>query len=771
MPDNINSIKIQSVNEEARIAYQAYKNKYKTSKQLSDQSVELQNRVVVTKSSPERDSLIYVSSQLSEQSNSMFSEAVAQLKSAEQIDPDVKRKMEVNEQIIAYNSSLPTNSSRDNNRATLNDQPGISDSQSAPTNVSENDIKSGNDKNEIAKDGSSTIDSPAIDYSLNVEEAAKVAEMTTFSVVTPNGTEEIKIDTVGINVKHPDFPKYVDVNKKITGKQVETIDVFAEAVNQNKLAVDQKQQQNKLMDQAEVEQDRPTKAQIFIKADAYRDSSKKNEKESEEKFAIAQKKTSEVKELNSEMVDLRKRIAIPGRTLSVNAIKSEVKPGDLTKEQAKALNPVVDSNENSTIVVSVEPILAANNSESNSSSDFKIATTIPITNFSESTVKDFAVNSFSIANSPVYSEANPIPMNPSLPNGLVFKVQIGAFRKNIPVEKFEGVQPISAETTRPEWIRYCVGLFQTFEPAVVVKKEMQQRGFKDAFVVAYLNGKRIDLNEAYAMISGNKSKPDPLYVQTSQREMSLLRANNIRPENIASIRNNKVDEDEKTFYGENAANLKTSFAALEYAVQVGVFKSATVPNGLKKLMPLFTEQIRTNLYRFTSDHYSQYTSADSMKRVARNGGVKDAFIVVYRNGVQASLASVPLADRRIIISTSVAAPQLETTLNDRQNNLNANLASTVPTVKDETIIYRVQLGAFKNNIPFSSVVTFLAVADKGITQLTDERGLHIFYAGNCDSFLNAASLREEIVSKGIDDAFVVALKDGKRIPITDEMKK
>ena len=766
IPDNINSLKIQPVNEEARIAYQEYKNKYSKSKQLSDQSVELQNRVVVTKSSPERDSLIYVSNQLSEQSNSMFSEAVAQLKSAEQIDPDVKRKMEINEQVIAYNSSLPTNSSRDNNRARLNDQTGISESQKTSENGSENLSKSGNENNETTKDDASS----EIDYTLSSEEAAKVAEMTTFSVVTPNGTEEIKIDTVGINLKHPDFPRYVDVNKKITAKQVETIDVFAEAVNQNKLAVDQKQQQNKLMDQAEVEQDRPTKAQIFIKADAYRDSSKKNEKESEEKFAIAQKKTGEVKELNTAMIDLRKRIAIPGRTLPTNATKVEVKSGDLTNEQDDVLNPVSTSNVKSTTTDTSELTIAANNTKTNLSIDSKTSGIIPTTDFSESTVKDFGRNSFSIAKSSIYSEANPIPMNPSLPNGLIFKVQIGAFRKAIPVEKFEGVQPISAETTRPEWIRYCVGLFQTFEPAIVVKKEMQLRGFKDAFVVAYLNGKRIDLNEAYAMITGNKSKPDPLYVQTSQREMSLLRANNIRPENIASIRNNKVDDDEKTFYGENAASAKTKFAALEYAVQVGVFKSAIVPNGLKKLMPLFTEQIKTNLYRFTSDHYNDYSSADSIKRVARNGGVKDAFIVVYRNGVQASLASVPRAERKIIGSSS-ASTSLETTPEDGQKNLNVNLASIAPTVKDEKIIYRVQLGAFKNNIPFSSVVTFLTVADKGITQLTDDRGLHIFYAGNSASFSSASLLKEEIISKGITDAFVVALKDGKRIPITDEMKK
>src|SRR4029078_13451041 len=105
---------------------------------------------------------------------------------------------------------------------------------------------------------------------------------------------------------------------------------------------------------------------------------------------------------------------------------------------------------------------------------------------------------YTISPAQPYSAVNPIPMHPQLPEGLVFKVQIGAFRNPLPVEAFKNVQPLSGETTRPGWIRYCVGLFRTFEPANLVKMEMRSTGYKDAFVVAYYNGKRISLFEAYA---------------------------------------------------------------------------------------------------------------------------------------------------------------------------------------------------------------------------------------------------------------------------------
>ena len=89
----------------------------------------------------------------------------------------------------------------------------------------------------------------------------------------------------------------------------------------------------------------------------------------------------------------------------------------------------------------------------------------------------------------------------------------------------------------------------------------------------------------------------------------------------------------------------------------------------------------------------------------------------------------------------------------------------------EQVYYKVQIGAYKTNIPYNLVESYVSIMDKGITHKTDDRGLHIFYVGNCENFKQATALLQEVLSKGVKDAFVVALKDGKRIPLTDEMKK
>ncbi|MBL0103796.1 MAG: hypothetical protein IPP51_08595 [Bacteroidetes bacterium] len=663
MPADINARKAQPVKEEARLAYQEYKRKYSTSQRLAEQSIDLQKRIAVTPVSPERDSLIFVSNELSQQSADMWKESVAQLDAAKQIDPNVKEKMELNEQIVAYNSSLPVSNANDrttkvdatqSNQSTPNSSNTTEDVTSAQTSAETTASQEKDETMAMVNTPSPVKEEVVLTPPLTQEEAKQVEEATNFEVQTPNGTEKIKISTEGLDTRHPDFPTYVELNKEITHKQVETITVFAEAVNLNKKAVDEKQEQGRLMDLAETQTDIQKKAKIFVQADSMKALSQADMKLAEEKFKVAQSKTGDVKQVTAQMEEVKSRIAIPGAKVSTQSTASIVHPeqqqteiaSDFAEAQKQEVVPVTqntpaetkqDNANNQLADQSSNPSDSRNNNNQSSPSDINTnantSSNQPTNSVSPQSgsvtasvtpeeKEAFSKNSFSISDKPVYSESNPIPMNPQLPEGLVFKVQIGAFHNQIPAEKFKGVQPITGETTRPGWIRYCVGLFQTFEPANIVKKEMQGRGFKDAFVVAYYNGKRIDLSEAYAMLTKGADKLGKDYVATSRKEMALLRANDIRPEKIASVRKGEVGQDEKSFYGNDAAKEMNSIAAVEYAVQVGVYRSSTAPRVLAPLMPLLTEQIRANLYRFTTDHFSDYATADSMKRVARRNGVK-----------------------------------------------------------------------------------------------------------------------------------------------------
>ena len=89
-----------------------------------------------------------------------------------------------------------------------------------------------------------------------------------------------------------------------------------------------------------------------------------------------------------------------------------------------------------------------------------------------------------------------IPMDAAMPEGIVFKVQIGAFRSAVPEEAFSDMTPVMGENVGNGLVRYTAGLFTGYEHAAEAKELVRERGYRDAFVVAYRNGVRIPLAEA-----------------------------------------------------------------------------------------------------------------------------------------------------------------------------------------------------------------------------------------------------------------------------------
>jgi epidermal growth factor receptor substrate 15 len=96
----------------------------------------------------------------------------------------------------------------------------------------------------------------------------------------------------------------------------------------------------------------------------------------------------------------------------------------------------------------------------------------------------------------VYSANNPIPVSSEWPEGLIFAVQVGAFRNPIPQDLFSGFTPIRGELLSNGITRYTAGVFLSFDNANGAKNDIRGLGYSDAFVVAYLNGQRIPLNRA-----------------------------------------------------------------------------------------------------------------------------------------------------------------------------------------------------------------------------------------------------------------------------------
>jgi hypothetical protein len=207
------------------------------------------------------------------------------------------------------------------------------------------------------------------------------------------------------------------------------------------------------------------------------------------------------------------------------------------------------------------------------------------------------------------------------------------------------------------------------------------------------------------------------------------------------------DDDDATLRAMREVETTThAESPMQYTVQLGIFKSSAAPENVSKMNPIPPSKVREGAYRYTTMVFAEKRMADSVRATAVKSGIADAFVVGVQNG------------KYIAVSNAIPANVKSDNLQKWNDLVKEEVATKEP-------VYKVQIGAFRNDVPYHVVESFLLISDKGITRKKDERDLHIFYAGNFKDLASASGLREEINSKGIKDAFVVVLQDGKRISI------
>ncbi|MBA7574093.1 hypothetical protein ES708_15895 [subsurface metagenome] len=87
-----------------------------------------------------------------------------------------------------------------------------------------------------------------------------------------------------------------------------------------------------------------------------------------------------------------------------------------------------------------------------------------------------------------------------LPGKLVYKIQVAAFSKPVQPDYFKGLPSITTEKiSNSNIIRYFAGLFKTYEAAQSALNDVRNRGFPDAYVVVYFEGRKISLNRAKSL--------------------------------------------------------------------------------------------------------------------------------------------------------------------------------------------------------------------------------------------------------------------------------
>ena len=92
----------------------------------------------------------------------------------------------------------------------------------------------------------------------------------------------------------------------------------------------------------------------------------------------------------------------------------------------------------------------------------------------------------------------------SIPNGIVYQIQIFASKKKASMKSLKGLSPVYEVPGANGHIVYRVGLFRTYSDVLDHLNTVKKLGFRSAFIVAYLDGKSITVSSAR---SKEKQKP------------------------------------------------------------------------------------------------------------------------------------------------------------------------------------------------------------------------------------------------------------------------
>lgn len=395
----------------------------------------------------------------------------------------------------------------------------------------------------------------------------------------------------------------------------------------------------------------------------------------------------------------------------------------------------------------------------------------------------FKTNGLEVKTNNAYSASNPIPIDQKMPDGLIFKVQIGAFKAPLPDNTFKGLSPVIAQTAPNGYLRYMAGNFDKYETASGVKNDLKNLGYSDAFVVAYYNGQRITLAEALEKLKASGQQID---MATAANSSAGITANNNIPRNTftTSVTNTGTAD---TQPAEITRELEQTNDLL-YTVQIGVFSKQVTKGQLYNLRPIYTEKLPNGLYRYTAGIYNQKDKLLQDKQRVVDLGVKDAFVSAYYNArkipfaeaqkLQAENNNLKLEPQNPIIFPGTAIQPTTNNTNTPVNNI-ANTPAVAPfsngvttgpaptadngvKTDDAGISFKVQIGAYKNQVPNDVASKFLNIKTWPVNNVVIN-GLYIYTIGNFNAVSFAKKLKDEAISLGITDAFITVYKDGKKL--------
>lgn len=423
---------------------------------------------------------------------------------------------------------------------------------------------------------------------------------------------------------------------------------------------------------------------------------------------------------------------------------------------------------------------------------------------------------FRTTNNAIYSNEAPIPVSQKQPSGLVYKVQVGAFRNALPQDHFKEFAPISGELLNNGITRYMVGYFTTYNPANEAKTKVNDMGYKDAFVVAYCNGDRITIDRAKLIEQGlikcdgtEEQNTNNQFVNnsnttnntnTSENNSSENNTTNGNTNNGGNDNNNTTNNNTQnsgTNSTNNSDNLEDQSATLNivpttteeraltnyytsvpdaakanqieiikglfYTVQIGVYSKPVPNSALFNIQPLNSQRTPTGYVRYSTGIFTSEEAAAVRRNEVIQIGIADAFVTAYFNGeritVEEALQLLIRDGADILVGKTQSVTEVDTNTTDVQKE----------TFNKEALYYRILIGKYEDAIP-GEYATLLLRGDGIFETEVDQEGRTCLISRNIDSYEQMIDHLTEFADLGIEDMEIVTYYKYDVIPFQESEK-
>ena len=355
---------------------------------------------------------------------------------------------------------------------------------------------------------------------------------------------------------------------------------------------------------------------------------------------------------------------------------------------------------------------------------------------------------------------------------LKYRIQLGAYTTGISpdlINKFLSIPDITSTTINDSVTIYATGNYSDRAEAEKRKNDLVISGIPTATVVIYKNGKFIPAGDESFISDATTGITETTATKIATIEESVKKeviGETIKKETTGGITTEAVTKKEtpaietatgvttqkEIITGETPIN--NSFTGdpvntVVFRIQLGAYSkklSSNVFNGVDDLIVIPAEN---GLIKYLAGSFTDFTEAAKYKVDMLLKGYNGAFIIAYKNGKRVPLETV---------GATRAAPENIEETNKTSNAINKDL-----------IKFKVQIGAFKNEVPPEIREKFNAI--QNIEKQATLSGLTRYSVGSFTDFDKAATFKNEIINKfGITDAFVVAFFKDQVIPVQEALE-